>query len=319
MALDRHRRDFDALFANSLLSVSQAGYNTVVEGLWLGKPMVLVPFETASETEQRIRAERLASLGLAEVVLEKGLTASSLARAIDAAIRRPKTADADARPEPGRGHDHGAPGGGAGAARSLGTTRGGPALTGWPELAAALDAIAGDGKAIRVWWRDDDAGRDHPNLERLLALALRHGLPVALAVVPLWLEAAAQARIAASAHASVLQHGFAHRNHAPAGRKSCELGGRAIDAILAELAQGRATLVEAFGASFLAVLVPPWNRIDPQLTRGWALAAFAAFPPTAGARRPWPLPAWSRSTPISTRSTGAASGCSWASSQRSSG
>jgi predicted glycosyltransferase len=89
MALDRHRRDFDALFANSLLSVSQAGYNTVAEGLRLGKPMVLVPFETASETEQRIRAERLASLGLAEAVWESALTASSLARAIDAAYRRP--------------------------------------------------------------------------------------------------------------------------------------------------------------------------------------------------------------------------------------
>ena len=91
MALDRHRADFDALFANSLLSVSQAGYNTVVEGLRLGKPMVLVPFETASETEQRIRAERLASLGLAEAVWESALTASSLARAIDAAYRRPAT------------------------------------------------------------------------------------------------------------------------------------------------------------------------------------------------------------------------------------
>ena len=89
MTLDRHRADFDGLLANSLLSVSQAGYNTVVEGLRLGKPMVLVPFETASETEQRIRAERLASLGLVEAVWERELTASSLARAIDSAYRRP--------------------------------------------------------------------------------------------------------------------------------------------------------------------------------------------------------------------------------------
>jgi predicted glycosyltransferase len=92
VVLDRQRRDFDALFANSLLSVSQAGYNTVVEGIRLGKPMVLVPFETATETEQRIRAERLVSLGLAEAVWESELAASSLARAIDAAIRRPVTA-----------------------------------------------------------------------------------------------------------------------------------------------------------------------------------------------------------------------------------
>jgi predicted glycosyltransferase len=97
MALDRHRADFDALFANSLLSVSQAGYNTVVEGLKFGKPMVLVPFETASETEQRIRAERLASLGLAAAVWESELAASSLARAIDAAYRPPVAAG----PRPG--------------------------------------------------------------------------------------------------------------------------------------------------------------------------------------------------------------------------
>jgi predicted glycosyltransferase len=53
-----------------------------------------VPFETATETEQRIRAERLVSLGLAEAVWESELAASSLARAIDAAIRRPVTAGA---------------------------------------------------------------------------------------------------------------------------------------------------------------------------------------------------------------------------------
>jgi hypothetical protein len=150
-------------------------------------------------------------------------------------------------------------------------------LTGWPELAAALDAIALDGKAIRVWWRDDDAGRDHPRLDRLLELALRRGLPVALAVVPLWLDAEAQARIAASPHVSVLQHGFAHRNHAPAGAKSCELGGRAIAAIEAELAEGQAILVDAFGASFLAVLVPPWNRIDPQLVRRLSACGFCGL------------------------------------------
>ena len=46
-------------------------------------------FETASETEQRIRAERLTAMGLAEAVWESELGASSLARAIDAAYRRP--------------------------------------------------------------------------------------------------------------------------------------------------------------------------------------------------------------------------------------
>jgi hypothetical protein len=138
-------------------------------------------------------------------------------------------------------------------------------MTGWRELEAALDAVALEGKAIRLWWRDDDAGRDHPELERLLELAERRALPLALAVVPLWLEAPAQARIAASSQASVLQHGFAHANHAAAGEKSCELGGRAIPMIETELTRGQATLMDAFGADFLAVLVPPWNRMDRKL------------------------------------------------------
>jgi predicted glycosyltransferase len=86
--LEHRREDFPALLANSLLSISQAGYNTVVEGLRFRKPMVLVPFETATETEQRTRAERLVQLGLAEVVWESDLTPQRLAAAIDRACQR---------------------------------------------------------------------------------------------------------------------------------------------------------------------------------------------------------------------------------------
>jgi hypothetical protein len=138
-------------------------------------------------------------------------------------------------------------------------------VTGWRELETTLDGLAERGEAIRLWWRDDDAGPDHPALERLLELAERRDLPLALAVVPLWLEPPAHAVIAASGQATVVQHGYAHANHAPAGGKSIELGGRDLGAILGELRQGRALLRDAFGAPFLAVLVPPWNRFDPAL------------------------------------------------------
>src|ERR687892_623450 len=87
VVLQGAREDFAALLANSLLSVSQAGYNTVLEGLRFQKPMVLVPFETATETEQRTRAERLVKLGLAEVVWESELTPRTLAGAIDRACQ----------------------------------------------------------------------------------------------------------------------------------------------------------------------------------------------------------------------------------------
>lgn len=138
-------------------------------------------------------------------------------------------------------------------------------MTSWPDLQAALDGAAERGEAIRLWWRDDDAGRDHPALTRLLDLAEGHDLALALAVVPMWLEANGHARIAASRHATVLQHGFAHANHAPPGDRSIELGGRDLERVLAELENGRALLADAFGCAFLAVLVPPWNRLDGRL------------------------------------------------------
>jgi predicted glycosyltransferase len=87
VVLEHRRDDFTGLLANSLLSVSQAGYNTVLEGLRFQKPLVLVPFESATETEQRTRAERLVNLGLAEVVWESELTPERLAGAIDRAWR----------------------------------------------------------------------------------------------------------------------------------------------------------------------------------------------------------------------------------------
>lgn len=81
--------DFQSRLANSLLSISQAGYNTVVEGLRLGKRMVLVPFETASETEQSLRAERLSNMGFAQTISEVDLSPESLAKAVDAVLDRP--------------------------------------------------------------------------------------------------------------------------------------------------------------------------------------------------------------------------------------
>ena len=138
-------------------------------------------------------------------------------------------------------------------------------MTGWKELDAALDAAARRGETIRFWWRDDDAGRPSPALTRLLETAERHHHPLALAVVPAWLEADVQGQIAASAEVTVLQHGYAHRNRAKKNEKSIELGGRDTDRIVRQLKKGFAILEDAFGAAFLPVLVPPWNRIDPAL------------------------------------------------------
>ena len=85
MALDRHRPDFRNLLAGARLSVSQAGYNTVLDLLQARIPAVLVPFAQGHETEQSLRAERMQALGLASMLSEAALTPASLAAAIDQA------------------------------------------------------------------------------------------------------------------------------------------------------------------------------------------------------------------------------------------
>jgi hypothetical protein len=155
------------------------------------------------------------------------------------------------------------------------------------ELAAALDALPAP---VAVWWRDDDAGRDDPRLRRLLALARARAAPLALAVVPAWLEPAAADAILGCPEASVLQHGVAHADHARPGEKKVELGGSADrEALSAGLAAGRERLRAAFGGRFLPVLVPPWNRIDPALAPGLPGLGFAGlsrFGPRATAALP---------------------------------
>jgi hypothetical protein len=133
------------------------------------------------------------------------------------------------------------------------------------ELLAELDGWAGAGRRLDVWWRDDDAARPSPALDRLTAAAADRSLPLALAVIPDAMVPQLPAALD-DPLLTVLQHGFAHRNHAAEGARSVELGGpRDLQVLLDELRAGHERLDAAFGARFVPMLVPPWNRIDPQV------------------------------------------------------
>jgi predicted glycosyltransferase len=92
IVLERSRADFTALLANCALSVSQAGYNTLMETVRAGARAVVVPFAGGQETEQALRARSLAERGLLEVVEEGALTPEALAAAIDRVARKPRPA-----------------------------------------------------------------------------------------------------------------------------------------------------------------------------------------------------------------------------------
>src|SRR6516162_26144 len=86
--LERFRSDFPRLLRRCRVSVSQAGYNTILDILAARAPAVVVPFALERETEQQLRAERLATRGVLELVPETDLTSVRLARAIERAIKR---------------------------------------------------------------------------------------------------------------------------------------------------------------------------------------------------------------------------------------
>jgi hypothetical protein len=137
----------------------------------------------------------------------------------------------------------------------------------WARLEAELAAWRKAGRAATLWWRDDDAGDATPALRRLVALAEAHAVPLALATVPAWATQALAAAVKQSGEiVTVLQHGYAHANYAPAGQKKFELGPeRPAPIVVAELAQGWQLLEGRFGARFWPALVPPWNRMAPYL------------------------------------------------------
>ncbi|MDJ0943419.1 MAG: polysaccharide deacetylase family protein [Kiloniellales bacterium] len=143
-------------------------------------------------------------------------------------------------------------------------------MTGWDALQRELELWQAEGRRATLWWRDDDAVRPGPALDRLLALCGRHRAPLSLAVIPAAAEPALAHSLAGRQHdeltVAVLQHGYAHRNHEPKDRKKCELGpARPAAALRAELAEGRERLRALFGSRALPVLVPPWNRIAAEL------------------------------------------------------
>lgn len=83
------RGDFASLLRNAALSISQAGYNTVVETLCHADRAVLVPFGTARETEQADRARVLVERGMVAAVAPDALNSETLAAAIGRAWAGP--------------------------------------------------------------------------------------------------------------------------------------------------------------------------------------------------------------------------------------
>ncbi len=84
--VERARGDFPSLLMNCALSISQGGYNTVMESLHAGCAALIVPYAGGLESEQTLRAELLTERGLINVLAEAELSPEILAASINTAI-----------------------------------------------------------------------------------------------------------------------------------------------------------------------------------------------------------------------------------------
>lgn len=145
-------------------------------------------------------------------------------------------------------------------------------------LDAELERWAALGRKPQFWLRDDDAVAATAPLDRLLILCAKYRIPLALAVIPTGATLQLVHRLRGLDDVSVLQHGFAHANHAVRGEKKSEFTeNRPLDVMTGELVQGRATLSELFGDAALPVLVPPWNRVSADLVASLAAAGLSGL------------------------------------------
>lgn len=135
-------------------------------------------------------------------------------------------------------------------------------MNGWTKFTGELDRWGDEGRVAAFWWRDDDATTMTPELGRLLSIGAKFGVSVAVAVIPARADETLVRIFDVNGDICVLQHGYAHSNHAASPEKKSELGAdRPCDDVAAELLRGHEMLAGLFDDGFLPVIVPPWNRI----------------------------------------------------------
>ncbi|MFO1127704.1 MAG: glycosyltransferase [Rhodospirillales bacterium] len=81
--VERWREDLPRMLASAALSISQGGYNTIMDILAARVPAVVVPFAAGKETEQTFRARQLAERRVLTLLPAEDLSPQRLAEAVD--------------------------------------------------------------------------------------------------------------------------------------------------------------------------------------------------------------------------------------------
>ncbi len=122
-------------------------------------------------------------------------------------------------------------------------------------------------KIPSLFFRADDIGAWGKGFHAVLRLFKHYNVPLALAVVPAWVNSKRIEKICEKIDVSDKlwnwhQHGWRHINWNKNGKKAEFCSARSRDQQWADIWKGQAKLSELFGSSLLPVFTPPWNRLN---------------------------------------------------------
>jgi hypothetical protein len=147
----------------------------------------------------------------------------------------------------------------------------------WKPVIDAFAQWAKVGLKPPLWLRDDDAIEPSPALDRLMALAAQHEVPIALAIVPATTGATLVERLRREPHVTPIVHGWAHVNHAPENEKRQEFGlHRPLADIQADLVRALSKMKSLYGPRLVPMFVPPWNRITTSVAESLVESGYEA-------------------------------------------
>lgn len=136
----------------------------------------------------------------------------------------------------------------------------------WMPVREELARWRGTDCVARLWLRDDDAIAVTPALIRLANLCSAGNVPYLIAAIPSRADRDLPAFMTEQPLGEVAAHGWTHHNHASREAKKAEFPiHRTQPEILRELARARARIEDLFADKAMAIYVPPWNRIAPEI------------------------------------------------------
>ena len=152
--------------------------------------------------------------------------------------------------------------------------------TGTPAwLIPVREALDGLADPASLFFRNDDCGWSDDRLLLLLDIFADFGSLWILAAIPAALNSAFAQKLSRrmAAHPERLrihQHGYAHLNHEPEGKK-CEFGpARDYISQRSDIENGQHRLAELLGAAPDPIFTPPWNRCTAVTARCLAELGF---------------------------------------------